>query len=193
LIPIIEPIAPVLSKTVPIGREWLYEVKLDGFRGTLYIEHGRAWFRSKNKNRMRRFDDLALSISANLSVRDAVFDGEIVVMSARGPEFYQLMFRKGVPQYAAFDLLWLNGRDLRDRPYARRKIALRKVLLSTSAIGYVEEHPTPALFESAARMDLEGIVAKRRSDPYASGVEWVKVKHPRYTQAEGRADLFRRR
>ena len=44
------------------------------------------------------------------------------------------------------------------------------------AIGYVEEHPTPEIFEAAVRMDLEGIVAKRKTDPYGANVEWIKVK-----------------
>ena len=53
------PILPVLSKHVPTGRGWLYEPKLDGFRGTLYVEEQRRWFRSKTKSRMARFAGLA--------------------------------------------------------------------------------------------------------------------------------------
>jgi bifunctional non-homologous end joining protein LigD len=133
-----------------------------------------------------------VSISSNLDVSDAIFDGEIVVLSKRGPEFYDLMFGRGVPQYAAFDLIWLNGRDLRDRAYTRRKAALHKLLSSSRAMGYVEQHRSPRLFEAASRMDLEGVVAKRRSDPYAGDVVWVKVKHDNYSQKEGRAELFSR-
>ena len=70
---------------------------------------------------------------------------------------------------------------------------LQKLLDGNEAIGYVESHTEPELFEAAQRMDLEGIVAKRQADPYTVSVEWVKVKHPTYSQIEGRWELFSRR
>ena len=59
MLPQIEPVLPKPIKDVPRGRQWMYELKLDGFRGTLYVERGRGRFLSKTKNWMRRFDDLA--------------------------------------------------------------------------------------------------------------------------------------
>jgi bifunctional non-homologous end joining protein LigD len=187
----IEPVRPVRSKVVPVGRDWLYEPKLDGFRGVLFIENGRGRFLSKNEKPMPRFKELAAELAGTLRVTDAIFDGEIVVAGETGPDFYALFFRRGTPQYAAFDLLWLNGTDLRELPLSRRKTALRRIT-KNSPISYVDPYPSPDLFDATVRADLEGIVAKRRQDPYAIDTVWVKVKHAGYSQMKGRHDLFRR-
>jgi bifunctional non-homologous end joining protein LigD len=191
-LPIIQPIRPIRGRAVPTGTEWAYEPKLDGFRGTLYVEDGRALFRSKTMRTMRRFQELADGLAKSLPVRDAILDGEIIAMSDRGPDFYALFFRRGKPAFAAFDLLWLNGRDMRPVSFWRRKTALQK-LLAHSPIGYVDHYDTPELFRIAAEKDLEGIVAKRRSDPYSPETEWVKVKHSGYSQMAGRWELFRQK
>lgn len=191
-LPLIEPIRPVRSREVPRGREWLYEVKLDGFRGVLFIEGGRGRFSSKTKRPLRRFEDLANGIARTLPVTDAIFDGEVIVMGDDGPLFNALLFGRGRPEYAAFDLLWLNGRDLRDQPFWRRKRTLEKLVRGTG-VGFVESMDDPRLFDIAAEKDLEGIVAKRRSDPYGIGTEWVKVKHSAYSQVAGRWELFQGR
>lgn len=175
----------------PVGREWLYEPKLDGFRGVLFIENGHGSFMSKNGNAMPRFKDLAAELARALNVTDAILDGEIVVAAETGPDFRALFYRRGTPQYAAFDLLWLNGKDLRPLPLSRRKTALFRVTRKTP-ISYVEPTTDPALYEAAVCADLEGIIAKRHHDPYALDTLWVKVKHRGYTQMEGRHEMFRR-
>ena len=190
-LPAIAPLHPILGKTVPIGREWIYELKLDGFRGMLHIDGGRARFRSKNSNHMRRFDALALSLARTLAVRNAILDGEIVVMGKNGPDFNALFLGRAAPTYAAFDLLWLDDRDLRLLPLWRRKRALRK-LISSTPIGYVEHVNDPAVLTFAVQSDLEGIVAKRRTDDYRPDTRWIKVKRVGYSQADGRWELFRR-
>jgi bifunctional non-homologous end joining protein LigD len=192
MLPQIEPVLPKLVRDVPRGGDWLYEVKLDGFRGTLYADAGRGYFLSKTKKRMRRFDELANTIAKELRVRDAILDGEIVVLGEGGPKFYALMMNREPASYVAFDLLLLDGRDLRARPLWRRKAALEK-LVSGTRVGYVEHSDDPRLMAAVVRMDLEGIVAKRRADPYSQQTEWLKIKHQEYSQKEGRADLFHRR
>lgn len=192
MLPQIEPVLPKLVKDVPRGRAWVYEVKLDGFRGTLYVENGRGRFASKTKKAMRRFDELANTIAKELRVQDAILDGEIVVLGEGGPKFYALMMNREPASYVAFDLLWLDGRDFRALPLWRRKGALQK-LVSGTHVGYVEHSGDPRLFEAAVQMDLEGIVAKRRADPYSPQTEWLKIKHREYSQNEGRAELFHRR
>jgi len=121
VLPEIDPILPKLVKDVPRGDQWVYEVKLDGFRGTLYVEDERGRFLSKTKKRMRRFDDLANAIAKELRVQDAILDGEIVVLAEGGPKFYALMMNREPASYVAFDLLWLSDRDLRPLPLWRRK------------------------------------------------------------------------
>ena len=90
-------------------------------------------------------------------------------------------------------MLWLNGRDLRALPLIKRKRCLEQLIPSNnSTLSRVlagEEHGRE-LYEAAQRLDLEGIVAKRRSDPYSPQTTWYKVKNPAYTQAEGRGELF---
>lgn len=191
-LPRIDPLRPERSTAVPVGPEWIYELKLDGFRGLLTIEPGRAHFTSKTSKPMPRFQELADALARALDVQSAILDGEIIVMGDQGPDFYALFFRRGQPAFAAFDLLWLNGRDLRDQPLWRRKKTLEK-LVSETPVAFVEHVDDPALFAVTAQKDLEGIVAKRRRDPYAPNTRWVKVKHRGYTQMAGRWELFDRR
>jgi len=108
---------------------------------------------------------------------------------------WDLMRGRGTLAYAAFDLLWLNGRDLRSQPLTRRKKSLER-LIPTSA-GPLNRMPCfekdgRELFEAACRLDLEGIVAKRKRDPYGTETPWYKIKNPTYTQSEGRRELFER-
>ena len=183
---------PVKKPAVPAGSDWLYELKLDGFRGVLSIENGRGSFTSKTGKPLKRFDDLAGRLAAALPVKNAILDGEIIVMGDAGPDFYSLMLRRGQPAYAAFDLLWLDGRDLRSQALLQRKKMLKR-LIADSPIGFVDHVDTPALFAVVVQKDLEGIVAKRKSDPYAPDTLWVKVKHSGYSQNVGRWELFDRR
>jgi len=189
----LEIILPVRSTAVPLGPDWVYEPKLDGFRGVLFIERGRGRFLSKQGNVMRRFRSLADELARTMDVEEAIFDGEIVVLAAGGrPAFYPLLFAAGRPSYAAFDLLWLNGEDLRALPHHRRKARLKRVT-KASPVGCIEAVKDPALFDVIVEMDLEGVVAKRRADPYGTSTEWLKIRHLGYSQKVGRAELFHRR
>ena len=190
-LPKIEPLRPIRSTRVPIGPEWIYELKLDGFRGMLEIQGSKGHFKSKSSKPMPRFEGLATALARALAVRSAILDGEIIVMGDAGPDFKALFFRRRDPAYAAFDLLWLNGRDLRLLPLWRRKKILLKIV-SRTPIGFVDSVNDPALFKVVAQRDLEGIVAKRRSDPYDLQTRWVKVKTAGYSQMERRWELFDR-
>jgi bifunctional non-homologous end joining protein LigD len=193
VIPIAEPVLPVLSRELPLGRSWRYELKLDGFRGMLYLDRGAASFRSKTKRPMPRFADLADRIAAELDVADAILDGEIVVMGKRGPEFNALLFNRGVPQFAAFDLVWLNGCDIRSWAYDKRKAALKRLVRRSTWASFVESQSEAELFDVVSGLDLEGIVAKRRDESYSPDARWVKVKNRNYSQAIGRWRFFEHR
>ena len=162
----------------------------------LLIEDGKGRFTSKTGKPLPRFQELADGLSralaATLKVRSAILDGEVIVMTEEGPDFNALFFRRGRPAYAAFDLLWLNGKDLREQPLWRRKRTLKKLIEGTP-IGYVDHVEDPGLYQVVAQRDMEGIVAKRKGDPYASDTVWIKVKVPGYSQMEGRWELFDRR
>lgn len=120
-----EPVKPKRRDRLPVGADWRYEIKLDGFRGLLHVEDGRGYFLSKNVNRMERFQSLADTLAAVLKVKSAILDGEIIAVRQERADFYALMFGRGRAEYAAFDLLWLNGRDLQGQPYRRHRAAPR--------------------------------------------------------------------
>lgn len=82
----------------------------------LYVEGGRGRFRSKTNRPLARFGELAGALARQLDVEHAIFDGEVLVLSDGRPDFAALLHNRAAPEYAAFDLLWLNGRDLRAVP-----------------------------------------------------------------------------
>ena len=177
--------------------DWLYEIKHDGFRALAVIENGRCRFFSKNKHRLTGFRDLGEAIARELNV-DAILDGELVATDALGRTvFAALMQRSKTVRYFAFDLLWLNGEDLRPLPLRARKDKLKRVLASRSPHLLYVHHTKGAgteLYRLACQLDLEGIVAKKADSPYDDNVRgsWIKIKNPSYSRKEGRGDLFKR-
>jgi bifunctional non-homologous end joining protein LigD len=143
---------------------------------------------------MTRFDALGEQVAAALDVEDAVIDGEVIAADETGrPQFYDLLRGTRSPCYVAFDLLWLNGTDLRSLPLSERRRALQGILPKASPIVSEPLSVTGRgreLFELMCANDLEGIVAKRLTDPYDSRVKWLKIKNPDYSQKEERGDLF---
>jgi bifunctional non-homologous end joining protein LigD len=194
-LPSIEPLRLVRRQDAFENPDWLFELKYDGYRALLYIEPNNPRFISRHGKHMPRFDELARAIAERLKLEDAIFDGELVCLDQAGrPQFNELLFRRGEPYYAAFDLLWLEGKDLRNLPLLKRKERLNNVVSGKPRIGYVSHYPFAgqALFESVKKMDLEGIVAKKMNAPYGAGTTWYKIKNPTYSQAEGRHELFER-
>jgi len=109
--------------------EYLYELKIDGFRALAHISEGKGELISRNGNVYRGFAELATSIAEHLKVEDAVLDGEIACIDGEGrPVFKDLLFWKSTCIFVAFDLLYLNGKDLRTLPFIERKRQLRKLL-----------------------------------------------------------------
>ena len=133
-------------------------------------------------------------------VENAVLDGEIACVDDSGrPNFRSLLYRQRQCIFIAFDLLYLNGKDLRVLPLLERKAALKKLLRrKRSRILYLDhvEADGCLLFEQIVKMDLEGIVCKRKDSPYPVTEKpsryWIKVKNATYSQAEGREELFER-
>lgn len=124
-------------------------------------------------------------------------DGEIVCLNDAGKtEFRDLLFRRGEPRFVAFDLLWCDGQDLRYTPLIERKHQLRSILRTGSErLLYCDhiEGDGETLFQLACDSDLEGIVAKRKFDPYLSDqARWLKIRNTSYSQWHGREDLFER-
>jgi bifunctional non-homologous end joining protein LigD len=145
---------------------------------------------------MSRFAGLADRITAALDVGDAILDGEVIAADATGrPQFYDLLRNTRVPAYVAFDVLWLNGADLRALPLSERRRLLQTILPKGPAIISEALSVTGAghkLFELMCAHGLEGVVAKRLKDPYGPGARWLKIKNPSYSQNEGWRELFDR-
>jgi len=180
--------------------DYLYELKIDGFRALARIADGKGELISRNGNTFRGFAELAAWIAEHVNVEDAVLDGEIACIDGEGrPIFKDLLFRKSPCIFIAFDLLYLDGKDLRTLPLIERKRQLRQLLRRRRArILYLDhvENDGKLLFEQIVKLDLEGMVCKRKSSPYRAtekpSPHWIKIKNPRYSQAEQREDLFER-
>jgi bifunctional non-homologous end joining protein LigD len=178
--------------------DWIYEVKYDGFRALAVVEHGACRLVSRNGNTFKSFPALTAALAAILPGSDAVLDGEIVCLGLDGePRFFDLVRRRGQQYFYSFDLLWIDGRDLRGLPLIERKAALRAL---------VPEQPSPllfvdhvaaagtALFQAVCERDMEGIVAKlARGLHTPDETTWVKIKNRRYSQWDGRREVFERR
>ena len=180
--------------------DYIFELKIDGFRSLAYIENGQCELVSRNGNTFRNFKDLAHWIGEHLRIENAVIDGEIACVDELGRSvFNDLLFRRRECVFFAFDLLFLNGDDLRTLPLIERKARLKKVLRrKQSRMLYVDhiDGSGRQLFKKACELDLEGIVAKRKYSQYRPTEKpspyWIKIKNPQYSQGQGREELFDR-
>ena len=177
--------------------DWIYEIKYDGFRALAYVDDGQCQLVSRKGNIYKRFSELCDWIAQNLPVKNAIFDGEIVCLDDQGKSvFKHPLHRHGEPiYYYAFDLLWLDGGDLREHALVERKELLRGLVPGEpSYLLYLDhlEGKGVELFQSVCKMDLEGIVAKWKEAPYLADkkTSWIKIKNPDYSQAVGRRELF---
>jgi len=119
---------------------------------------------------------------------------EIVCLDENGcSQFKELLYRRGRAVFFAFDLVWLDGEDFRQAPLIERKKKLKRLVERSqcSEILYAQhiEENVKLFFDEVCERNLEGIVAKRRVGVYAEH-GWLKIKNAKYTQAEGRHDMF---
>ena len=176
--------------------DYLFELKHDGFRATVYIDECKCRLVSRNLKNLR-FESLKTAL-ATLPVRNAILDGEIVCLDEHGvSQLNQLLNRKAEPVFYAFDLLWLDGEDLRRLPLIVRKKRLRMLIQSSNSarILYAQhiEGEGKRMFAEICDRDLEGVVAKRKLGIYKDdGTGWLKIKNRSYSQAEGRHELLTR-
>ena len=182
----IHPCRPTVSKRPPRGAGWVHELKHDGYRLQIHVRDGRVRLYTMNAadwtKRYPRIVEEAARIKGS-----AILDAEVVCLDAEGVAQFNTLHTRRADNLAvacAFDLLMLNGDDLRGKPLTERKAALRKLLRrSRGGIQYVEhvEGDGDKMFEAACRLGLEGIVSKRMASPYRSGPSkaWLKTKNPK--------------
>jgi bifunctional non-homologous end joining protein LigD len=177
-----------LVDEAPDGDAWLHELKLDGYRLIACLENGRAKLRTRaGHDWTDRFARVAAALE-KLPIRSALFDGEAVVLDARGRSHFQALQQalaggRGEIDLFLFDVLHLDGWDLRDCRLDLRKEVLRALFDQVPAGSPLRfsDHQTgggPAFFAEACRSGVEGIVSKRADAPYRSrrSRSWLKVK-----------------
>ena len=180
---IIEPCLPSPAKVPPSGPGWLHEIKHDGYRIL-----ARRWLITPNGSDFTdRFPYMAAALEL-LPVRSCIIDGEAIVCDESGLAVFELIRSHGSKMSAvlcAFDLLELDGRDLRRRPIEERKGLLAKLLHDSDPdLGIVlnkhYEEDGAIVFREACRLGCEGIVSKRLGSIYRRGRSplWLKVKNP---------------
>jgi len=183
----VDPCDPTLKEKAPEGPNWIYEIKTDGYRAQVHIREGKVIVCSRSGyDWTQQFATIA-EAAKKLKVREAIIDGEATVIGATGlPDFQALRRELGTKNssrliYHAFDLLYLDGFDLRPAKLGDRKEALKGILQGAPpGLVYVDylESDGQRVFQHACQMGLEGIVAKHRGAPYRSGrsESWLKLK-----------------
>ena len=181
----VQPMAAHIVDKLPEGREWLYEVKFDGYRALLIKAGARLQVRSRNEKDLTASYPTVAAAGRRLHADQAVVDGEIVAVDATGrPSFQALQHRRAHPTHAivfyAFDLLHLDGVDLTSTPLEERRAKLPAVL-NGSGVLFSSELPgtAPDVVKAVISLGLEGIIAKRRTSRYLPGernADWVKLK-----------------
>ncbi|HEY4441816.1 MAG TPA: non-homologous end-joining DNA ligase, partial [Candidatus Elarobacter sp.] len=194
--PIPRDVKPMLTTLVEAPFDdprWLFELKWDGYRAIAVVENDRVTLTSRTgKDLLHQFREMENLPRAFRSI-PIVVDGELCVLDAQGrPDFQALQSRdkpiRGVKRakpspviYVVFDLIYADGRDLRELPLVERKRRLQELIVPDRGVMYsqhVDANGT-ALFELAEQRGLEGIVGKVRDGTYRSGIrsrEWVKIK-----------------
>lgn len=181
----IKPMLATLADGPFDGSDWIFEIKLDGFRAIAEIEKGSVNFYSRNSISFNsRFPNI-LKALRQFKI-DAVFDGEIVGLDSKGISHFRMVQNSeenaSSIYFYIFDLLFLEGKDLRRLPLIERKSLLRNLFgKSSSSVRYLDhvEDKGKEFYAACKKLKLEGIIAKRKTSPYRSGErsrEWLKIK-----------------
>jgi bifunctional non-homologous end joining protein LigD len=191
-------IHPMLAESIeePFdGKDWLFEIKWDGYRAVTFIENGKARLVSRNQNDLTpRYPELR-HLPNFIKAKTAILDGEVVALDDEGRSSFSLMqqrtgFRSGTKRakpnhevpvlYYAFDLLYLDGYDWRRVPLEQRKQKLTSILKTGDSLRYSDHYAEQgkSLFDIAKDKGLEGILAKRRTSCYEErrSRDWLKIK-----------------
>jgi bifunctional non-homologous end joining protein LigD len=170
---------------LPEGDQWLYEVKLDGYRALIIKNANHVQIRSRNEKDLTAAYPGVAAAGLRLKAQSVVLDGEIIAVDAKGhPSFQALQHRTAHPNHTvvfyAFDVLYLNGEDLTTLPLAQRRARLPEVVIGSGIlISQVLPGTAQQVIEAVQRLGLEGVIAKRKDSRYDAGQgsgAWVKLK-----------------
>jgi len=184
----LSPQLATLVETPPQGAGWVYEIKLDGYRILARCEDSKVLLFTRNENDWTaKMQSLSREVS-KLPIKSAWLDGEVVVMGANGiPDFNALQNafdKKGTESltYFVFDVLWLDGKDLRAQPFIERRAVLESLFADYDSdrvrLSQTFEADGASVLQSACKMGLEGVIAKKLNAQYRSTrtEAWLKVK-----------------
>ena len=192
----IEPCLPTISRTVPTGPQWAYEIKHDGFRFLAMRQGKRVRVYSRGGHDWSKQLPAITEALEALPVCSVVLDGEGFICGPDGKSDFDRMracfSRNRAPEafLYAFDLLELDDRDMLNEPWAHRRDALINILADADSgirlCEHIEDVDGTVVFRQACVMGLEGIVAKHRDSRYRSGRcrEWIKIKNPAHPAIE---------
>jgi bifunctional non-homologous end joining protein LigD len=174
----------VPAARVPVGPQWTYEVKWDGYRTIAVKEKAHATLISRNLKDVTQQYPAVAHATASLTTKHVVLDGEIVALDDHGrPSFQALQHRATTNMrivFYAFDVLSVDGQDLMRRPLDERRKTLARIVEGSTVLLSEPLPGTPTEIEKAVRqLGLEGLVAKRRDSLYEPGKRsdaWVKVR-----------------
>jgi bifunctional non-homologous end joining protein LigD len=182
-----QPAIPTRGTKVPAGREWLHEIKYDGFRLIVHRDDNRVRLLTRNGfDWSGRYPWIAESALKNRT-KQFVIDGEVVVLGVNGVSDFEALYshkHDNEAQFYAFDVLAMDGEDLRQLPLSMRKASLARLLRGRPdgifVAPFEQGEIGPDLFRAACGMGLEGLVSKHRDRAYRGGrcPHWVKVKNP---------------
>jgi bifunctional non-homologous end joining protein LigD len=172
-----------LAEDPPRDEEnWTYELKYDGFRAISAIVDGKIAMKSRNELDLApRFPHIADALR-KLKGPEMVLDGEVVALDAEGaPRFQLLQQGEKREKLFVFDILWLDGHDLRRLTYKERRSLLEKALKKAPeqiTVSQILDHPGAKALERAKKSGLEGIIAKKNTSCYEPrrSKEWLKLK-----------------
>jgi bifunctional non-homologous end joining protein LigD len=185
-LPRYEPCLPRPAKKPPAGTGWIHEIKHDGFRIVAYRDADRVRLITRNGfDFADRFPLIVESIAALLA-RSCVLDGEAIAVDDNGLSVFDLIrYRRQdhAVTLCAFDLLELDGQDLRQAPIETRKATLKGLLHRTRVGVAFNQHfqaDGDTIYRHACALGCEGIVSKRLGSPYRPGRvdHWLKIKNP---------------
>lgn len=189
----IQPAKPRLVDTAPSGAGWLHEVKFDGYRTQLHVEAGTARaFSSSGANWTSKYPQIVAAAS-QLRCTSAILDGEVYLPDIRGAANFSglpaaIRWRPQDLIFVAFDLLHLDGEDVRNKSIENRRALLADILQSPPApcLAFSEELGVdgPEAFAAIDAMGLEGIVSKKRGSRYKSGDTDLWLKTKTFTEGE---------
>jgi ATP-dependent DNA ligase len=182
----IKPALPMTAESPPCGPEWVHEIKHDGYRMMARRDPVGIRLLTRNGHDWAPRYPLIVEAVNHLKVRSCLIDGEAVCCNDRGLAAFENMRRQRDGERVflyAFDLLELNGKDMRREPFEVRKATLASVLRQCRTGLRINEHLDYAgdiVFRHACKMGLEGIVSKRLGSYYRSGrtKDWLKFKNP---------------